>query len=400
MFIEYPKTGELSYQESIIQWVNYVYCEWLNRFQEGEKLFQYAREGLASPLNEEPQPAWGRVLLPWYDLRTEGKGRLEDKINIKADAELSLAAARKCDDRLTAAHNFVLLGAIAEDESEYAQAIFFYEESLTQFPYIGDSFWVTIRIGLCHQRLGQHKESLRAFQRSLERGRTFDDKIKIAWSLLDLGENLFVDSETLDEALIVKIENHWREAKNLFHQIRSRVGITWTNADLSMLSFLKQDFKETIALSEETLSVTKEFSHATYGKNEALGMLRSISVFEGDYSSGKQHLLNWLSTRPSMKKAMKSVSVYCRPTMLVVLLPSVAIILANEDKMEESVELLSLAYNHPASPKYFLNNWSSLGSFRSTLEAELSLNVYNSAWLRGSELDFDQAIAQLMSNWN
>lgn len=41
-------------------------------------------------------------------------------------------------------------------------------------------------------------------------------------------------------------------------------------------------------------------------------MLGCVSVFEGDYSSGKQHLLNWLSTRPSMKKAMKSVSVYCR----------------------------------------------------------------------------------------
>ena len=377
----------------------YLYCEWLNRYQEGEELFQYARKGLAPQSNEEPQPAWGRVLLPWYDLRTEGRGRLEDKKNIKADAELSLATARKLDDQMTAAHCLVLLGAIAEDEGENVQAITSYEEGLALFPDIGDSFWVTIRTGLCHRRLGQHDESLRAFERSLERGRTLDDKIKIAWSLLNLGETLFVDSYPLDEALIVKIDNHWRESNRLFHQIRSRVGIAWTNTNLSMLSFLRQDFKETKALAQETLRATKEFSYTTYGKNEALGILGSASVFEEDYSSGKQYILQWLSTKPNMQQAMKSISAYCRPAMMVVLLPSVALLLANEGKKEKAVELLSLVYIHPAFPKYFLKNWPSLESFRTTLEAEISQNAYDSAWSRGHKLDFDEAISQLLNSW-
>lgn len=370
----------------------YVFFEWLNRYSEGEEIFQEAREGLAPQPGEEPHPSWGRVLLPWYDLRLEGRGRLERTDIIKAQAESSLAAARKLGDQKGIAHALVLLGAVAKD---LTLAIEYYRQGLDHYHEVGDSFWVMIRIGLCCRKVGQIEEAIKSFQQSLDRGRELDDKVKMAWSLTNIGETVIIESDHVDERLILDVENRWREAHRLFGQIRSPVGIAWTCADLCLIALLRGDYEEVEALAEEALAVELELTYAYYGKREALGMLSYLAIVEGDFAKGKQLIMDWMATEPSMRKALKSTAVYCRPATMIIVVPAMAFILAHEGEKERAVELLAMAYHHPASPTALLEGWPFLARLRSELKDALSPEVYNAAWGRGKALDFDTTLTVL-----
>jgi tetratricopeptide (TPR) repeat protein len=373
----------------------YVFYEWLNRYDEGEELFRQAREGLAPEPSEAPHPVWGLTLLSWYDLRTEGRGLLEPHDIIKAQAEASLAAAKQQDDRRGMAYSLALLGAIEEDIGNRTKAISHYKQSLAHHPGIGDSFWVTIRVGLCCRRVGQIEEAIKFFQQSLDRGRETGDKVKIAWSLTNIGETVIVENGNADERLVHEVEKHWREANDLFRQIGAPVGFMWTNANLSWTALLKGNLEDAKTLAEEVLAIAAEIDYTKYGKWAAMGTLFNIAVLEGDYPRGKQLFMEWLSIKPSIQRAMKITAVYCGPAMMLSVLPAIASIQAHEGEKERGVELLSLACHHPASPPGLLEAWPYLAHMRSELENNLPSDDFEAAWARGKELDFDRVIEEL-----
>ena len=106
------------------------------------------------------------------------------------------------------------------------------EQSLEHFRDPLDSFWVTIRIGLCQKVMGQYDEAIKTFQRALDLGRKSGQKVKQAWALTNTGNTVLMASDYADERHPSIAENHWREAVDLFREVDGAIGITRTNVNL------------------------------------------------------------------------------------------------------------------------------------------------------------------------
>jgi len=401
----------------------YAFCDMRSCAHEGEDLFRMARDGLAPQPGEEPHPAWGRVLLPWYDLRWY-KGRPESLADITAQAESSLAGARKCSDQSGMAHGLALLGAINESSGAGAEAIPLYEQSLDHHPELDDFFWIAIRIGLCYRAAGQHDKAHQYFQQSLDRGLETGDKVRIAWSHTNLGDTVVSAGDYADalhpaDAMHLTVaERHWREANTLFREIGTTVGIVRTNADLSSIAFFRGDLEKAKALAEEALEIATDIN-STFGRRDASGKLGWVAVVEGEYSKGREYFEEALSTalisreanlglcfaacglgdfqaaRRHIRAALESASIFHFPALEILLLPAAAIILAYERDKKHAVELLAVAFHHPTSPTELLEKWPVLTRLLAKLETELGPQPFAAAWQRGQVLAFETVLAAL-----
>jgi predicted ATPase len=394
----------------------YAFCDMRSRGHEGEALFRAAREGLAPQPSQEPHPAWGRVLLPWYDMRMY-LGRLEQYEEITVQAQSNLAAAQKRGDRPGIAHSLALLGVLAEDTDAFTEAISFYEQSLDHYRELDNYFWIAIRVGLSYQAAGQHEQAIKFFQQSLDRGREFGDIVRIAWSLTNLGDTVVLAG---DNALA---ENYWREADRLFRQIGTPVGIIRTNIPLSSIAFTRRDLEQAKALAEDTMEIARDIG-STSGYREASIYLGWVAVVEEGYTQGKQRFEAALSVSPTsleanlglsfaacgldeyqtaekhLLAALKSPTTSRAPAMATLILPAAAITLAvHESETERAVEWLALAFHHPTSPTSLLKKWPLLTRLCAHLEAKLGSQVYTAAWERGQALDFQAVIATLADHF-
>jgi hypothetical protein len=79
-----------------------------------------------------------------------------------------------------------------------------------------------------------------------------------------------------------------------------------------------------------------------------------------------------------------------------VALTIIAMLLADGGKLRRAVELLSLALNHPGSPRGLLESWSLLNKKHAELEVALGADAYAAAWDRGQTLDLDHVIEELI----
>ncbi len=395
----------------------YVFCDIRSRYYEGEELFRQTREEWAPQPNQEPHPAWGRVLLPWYDLQGYISG-LEDYDEIIDQAKSSLAVAQKRGDQSGIAHGLVLLGAVAGRRGNFTEAITFYNQSLTHYRDLDDAFWITMRIGLSYKAAGQPDQALKSFQQALDRGREVGDRVKIAWALTNMGETVVLAGND------TQAENYWREAHSLFRQIGTPVGVVWMNANLSLLTFLRGDFKKAKTLAEEALEIARDINYIDSGYRRALIALGWRAVVVEEYAKGKRHFEEVLATIPSsleanlglslvahsledhqavkryLQTALKSTSAYRIPAMVMLVLPVAAITLAaHKSKREQAVEWLALAFHHPSGPTGLLEKWPLLTRLRADLEAALGPKVYAVAWERGQSLDLAEALTTLAAHF-
>lgn len=207
----------------------YAFCDMRSRFYEGEALFRLAVEGLAPRAGETPHPAWALALLSWYDMRMYIE-RLESFEEIESKAQSCLEGARKmCDLQATAA-SLVLLGAIAGYRSDFKTAIRYYREGMESYPSLDNVYWVNMRIGLCHQSLQDCSHAIQAFRTSLQRGKETGERVKMGWSLLNIGDTLLLQGEPAEA------ERHLREALDLFQEVGTTVGVLWSNYSLSRVA--------------------------------------------------------------------------------------------------------------------------------------------------------------------
>ena len=100
----------------------YAFCDMRSQFYEGEAIFRLAYQGLAPQAGEAPDPAWALALLSWYDLRSYIE-RFESYKDITFQAQSCLEQAISLHDPEGIAASLVLLGAIAEDQGDFNDAI-------------------------------------------------------------------------------------------------------------------------------------------------------------------------------------------------------------------------------------------------------------------------------------
>ena len=387
----------------------FVFSDMRSREHEGVELFGLARERLAPVPGEALHPTWGRLLLPWYDLLLQSKGRPEDNREIKAQAERCLALAQKSDDPLGIAHGLILLGHFAEPR----EALEMYEQALVLVPRLDDSFWVRIRIGFCHRSLGERYKEVQAFRRSYERGRQNGESEKMGWSLYNLA------GTEISLGDYAKALSHLREAISHFRQVGTLFGIIWASVNLSLVAFLMGDFDNARASVKEAQAIARDANRSRAIKKHSLILLAYLSLVERDYQKAQilfDEILSAYSVSPEaslgltyvacgledysaagryLQDALHPPSLYRIPAMAVLCLPAAALILSDEGEKEQAVELLALASTNFKG----LEKWSLLTRLQAELVTSLAQDTFDAAWARGEMLDMTETLTTLAAHF-
>ena len=102
--------------------------------------------------------------------------------------------------------------------------------------------------------------------------------------------------------------------------------------------------------------------------------------------------------RTALESSRESRNFQFLPTHITAL-TIISMLLADEGETQRAIELFSLAMTHPASPRGWLENMPLLTQRHNMLRQETAPDVYESAWQRGTQLDFEEVIAQLQTEY-
>ncbi len=235
----------------------YAFCDMRSRFYEGESLFRLASEKLTPRHGEACLPVWALALLSWYDMRTYIE-RFESVEEITSRAKSCLEAAMSMNDTQATAASLVLLGAIAEDQSDFETAIRNYEEGMQSYRLLDDVYWVNMRIGLCHQALQDYPGAIRAFRVSLQRGKDMGERVKMGWSLLNIGDTLILQGKPSEA------QNYLEQACTLFEEVGTMIGVLWSNYSLSRVAVALLNPRRGRELAETAAQIAHQIHSASW----------------------------------------------------------------------------------------------------------------------------------------
>ncbi len=77
-------------------------------------------------------------------------------------------------------------------------------------------------------------------------------------------------------------------------------------------------------------------------------------------------------------------------------LPVFALLVAHDGDLQRAAELLGLIFTHPSTPMGWFENWPMLIDLRAQLAEQLGAEAYAAAWERGSQLELDQVVDDLL----
>lgn len=85
------------------------------------------------------------------------------------------------------------------------------------------------------------------------------------------------------------------------------------------------------------------------------------------------------------------------PAFVLLCLPLTAVFMAHIAETEQAVQLLALAFNHPAHTSAWLEKWPLLTQLQTDMVAELGDTLYTELWQKGKTIDLDTTVAGLLT---
>ncbi len=162
------------------------------------------------------------------------------------------------NDRRAASASHVLLGAIKEDQGDFQTAIQHYRSGMQLYPLLDDAYFVNMRLALCYQALEQYPEAIKAFHACLKRGQETGEHVKIAWSLLNIGDTLLMQQ---------KPEEAWsylQQACTLFDEVGTTLGILWCRYCSSRAALALGDLANSRELANAAAQIAQQIHSVTW----------------------------------------------------------------------------------------------------------------------------------------
>ncbi len=396
----------------------YWYCVMRNRYREILSLLRVGREDLAPAAGVRPHLIWAKVAA-----RTPSPGRVfaEPLAEVKMRVETALAIAREHGDKALEAFCLWRLGvAVFNDRDDFGEVLARCERSLAIYQTLGDRFYQAQLFdltGLWHLRLNQPERGARLMQQGANLRRLLGDKVGLAISLRSLGWIAY------HRGHFAEAESCWQEAYQLARETRGRQETLYRHTGIAWLAlFNRGDLVTAETIAEEMQSHAFEIS-STEWKRQAQILLGFLAGMAEDYAACRNYMeqaayrrkytynIAWMrmglclaacglgemqKARERLEQVLEMSLARQWPAVIAQCLPFAALITADAGEAERVVELLALAFHHPASPKGWLAKWPLLTRLRTELESELSATSFATAWERGEALDLEMTAQALL----
>ncbi len=229
----------------------YAFCDMRGRHYEGDVLFRQAWQGLAPAPGELPDPDLALLLLSWFD-QHDYIEKLEPSAELGALAQACLEQARTSGSPEALAASLVLSGVLAEQKGDFAAALPFYQQGHCADATLDAFYWVELRIGICHQQMGEYDLAIQTFQRSLERSQALGERVKTGWALFNIGETMFLQGKAEEAAACL------RQAHDLFQETGTPFGYLWCDYDLARISLAERGLDRARRLAEAALQLARQ----------------------------------------------------------------------------------------------------------------------------------------------
>jgi predicted ATPase len=384
----------------------YWFCHLRGRVQEGEELLSEAR---------------ARLIL---DPGDPGQRRLQIRFDASGDEyrqqlEHSLEFARDNGDLSDVAFLLWALGVNGYVDHDFSRAIAILEESLTTYRELNDPFYIveTLHLlGVCSRFLGKNSDAMKYEQEAIDLSRTGNNQLALARAISSRGMWLLLSGE-FDTAGI-----DLEEGLSLRREIGDRAGVAMCHLGLGWISFFEGNLANARDMANKALGIGTEVNHPN-SMTTALYVLGWIAAIEEDYKTARIMCEESLSLAPDptvssgaelalcyaacgledystatahLKNPLEHFSALGGAVFVIGCLPVEAILRARENEGARAVELLSFIFAHPLTEKSWIESWPLLARLRAELEGSLGEDAYADAWKRGSELELDEVIAELL----
>lgn len=382
-----------------------------------EDIFRQAVAALAPTGTETPHTVWDMVAL--RHIQTKHRLSLPGDMG---SLERILERARARSDAHEIAYALWVIGNQALRETNYRLHDEALEESLAIWQRLGDEFYTAhTLIGITEEDMSPEasERSLRVLRESAAIRRRLGDYHNLSFSIIMCGLFLayrgdFAAAEAaLEECLALQDDNN---RMPVFAGIVSMKG---------MLAFWRGDLDAAAQLAELGLDFSQDMNY--YGdKSYCLALLGLVVSLRGDYRRGielceqasRDELFNTMAVAVdwalalarcglrneggawrALTSAMNIAYVNIKSTVLqICCLPVAAILLDRAGAPVRAAELLALAFSQPPDITGWMHQWNLLAALRRELESQLGADDFAAAWQRGSTLELDAAVTQLLQD--
>jgi hypothetical protein len=170
------------------------------------------------------------------------------------------------------------------------------------------------------------------------------------------------------------------------HMIIGKVSpltIAFTSATRALLAAVNGDLDIAEQLARRSLDFPSNFI-VIFPAHWALAM---VYLDRGNLAEASQQL--------SIAYRLPRIKAY--PGVMTRSLPVAALILAHSNQPKRAAQILSLAYNHPASQIGWQRLWKTGAGLRTELEQTLGAAAFEDAWVQGKSLDLAETFTGLAS---
>jgi predicted ATPase/DNA-binding CsgD family transcriptional regulator len=402
--------------EAIEALSHYAHTRTQHQF-EIELLFRQAREQLGAARHPR---VWARVTLQHIHLLHNGLFSSEDPFHDVIERCVVIAEEHHdlgeiaLGQKLLAIHHVM---ARPYDPAD-AQRI---QEVLAIYEALGDPHYISNALKWMGLLSTDNDTALGYYEKSLAIAREAGIPSSVALTLgevayLYLQQGRYLDAQTafeqieammdvLDDRKIQIVCLYWLSLVKFFTgefaetrelsagavRIADRFGLPYSEIiELTVSALLDTLLPETPYKSQQWF---EDALSAASGTRWSDALLLTVKLFE-TYARD-DHPTAWRDALHLMKGSV-------RKTYLPVKIPAltvIAMLLADEGEQVHAVELLSLALNHPASPRGWLENWPLLTRKREELQTQIDQETYNMAWERGARLVLEHVIADLLAEY-
>jgi tetratricopeptide (TPR) repeat protein len=381
---------------------------------EAEPLFRQAKAGL--DFKKFPT-AWSRVAMRY--VRLKRYGMFASTETFLEDIERCLANAEAEGDlhEIAICKKALALQGIADDRLKNEIAFERMREALSLWERTGRPYYVGNALKWLGNLAADHDIAMAYYEQSVAVAHEAGLHHHAAYTLIQIALTRLQQGRYQDAEAV------YQEAISSFVALADRHLQTAAQASLCLAKFLQGQVVEARELFAEAVRIRQRYGLPDSEITEGMRlMLYSFDQDSGNqapqlvghvpaitpavpfsqhvYSTGQliQTYLTensktaWDAATERLRSAVEGDSL----PFTIVALTIIAMLLADGGKLRRAVELLSLALNHPGSPRGLLESWSLLNKKHAELEVALGADAYAAAWDRGQTLDLDHVIEELI----